>query len=681
MTESRSVRLIDLDLLQPLPDELDAETQGGLTAILRVGGLPVGQLDVAADALPLKGPQLRALIASEVTAAVGQGLFGSWFDGWLPELRPSRPRVAAPRASEVAAVRQPLAVLAERPSSGNHSPSVSVVICTRHRASQLRGALVALGGLSSQPHEVLVIDNSDGDEATQRVVAEFRGVRYACEPRAGLSAARNTGIRLSSGDIIAFTDDDVRPSPTWLDALVAPFKADDVGAVTGLVLPASLSTEGELVFERHFGGFGGGFLRKRFDRAFLHGMRWHTPPVWKIGAGANMAVRRRVLELVGAFDERLGAGAAGCSEDSELWHRILSAGFTCLYEPAAVVVHEHRAEVSAVRTQLRDYMKGHVTALAVQLVRCRQPGEARRVLANLPAHYAKRSLRQRFTSSVDPTLTAEAAGYLDGLRHASRALRSEARTGARRRAGLAFLSQNPFPHPWTEGFYFREKMRAIHRVAPHDAVTRVLEVGGGGSGLSAALYPDSIVYSIDLDPAHARAAPAGAGRSVFVAADACRLPFVDDAFDVVTFFDVLEHIEDHQQAVREAQRVLAPGGSLLVTAPNDHWRFPYHRALVPLCPTDAEVMQEWGHVRRGYSDADLTALVGKPPMATATFINPVTSISHDLGFSRLPGRVRRALIGALMPLVLPAYAVHRPGWPGTETASWWRLPLTTPEQG
>ena len=73
--------------------------------------------------------------------------------------------------------------------------------------------------------------------------------------------------------------------------------------------------------------------------------------------------------MVGGFDERLGAGAAGCSEDSELWYRLLAAGHTVPYEPAAVVFHHHRSDVEAVRRQAAAYLEGHVAALFIQFAR------------------------------------------------------------------------------------------------------------------------------------------------------------------------------------------------------------------------------------------------------------------------------------------------------------------------
>ena len=668
--------VLSVDLTEPLPD-LPTTDGAALLVVLRAGSLPLGRLLLSPSELPLSAALLRRRAADAVAPAVRQRLLGHG-------------TAAAPavRASSDG-LRDPLLRLGGHTSgpAGDGRPDgerFSVVVCTRGRPVQLVGALEALSALDPGPLEVVVVDNAPVDDEVRRVVDRFPGVRYARETRPGLSAARNAGVRASRGELIAFTDDDARPAPAWLAHLASAFDSDPrVGAVTGLVLPDELASDGARAFEQ-MGGLGRGFDVRDYDLAFFERHRRRTVPVWEFGAGANMAFRRRVLDLVGDFDERLGAGAAGCSEDSELWYRVVAAGFTCRYEPAAEVVHQHRADLEAVRRQARAYLRGHVAALAVQFARHRQLGELRRTVVSLPRHYGRRLLRSALPGSPpQPVLRAEVAGCLSGVREAVRILASDLRPTTGRRGGRertrALLAQNPFPHPLTEGFYFREKMRAIARVAPDDQVRRVLEVGGGQSGLTSMLYPAADVVSVDLEPSFGTAAGNRRPGQAFLAADATRLPFADDAGDVVTYFDVLEHILEDRQAVQEALRVVAPGGSLLVTSPNEHWRFPYHGLLRRLCPRDVDVMAEWGHVRRGYTTADLERLVGLPVSRWATFIGPVTVVVHDLAFSLLPSRARRMLILALSPVTWAAYAAHRPHGRGTETAWWWRLPLVPSE--
>jgi ubiquinone/menaquinone biosynthesis C-methylase UbiE len=238
----------------------------------------------------------------------------------------------------------------------------------------------------------------------------------------------------------------------------------------------------------------------------------------------------------------------------------------------------------------------------------------------------------------------------------------------------AFLARNPFPHGWTDGLFYREKMRAIHRIAPvrlgeHGA--RMLEIGGGRSGLARMLYPEADVVTLDVDFDLHGQGPAGAA-SRFVCGDARRLPFSDGAFDAVTLFDVLEHIREDGAAAKEALRVTRPKGVVLVSTPNTDWRYPFYRFMKPLCPPETELMASWGHVRRGYSTQELVALFGTPPERSATFINPVTSFYHDLAFSRLRRRTRKVIYTLTAPIISIGYLAHHPGTRGSETAFAWR---------
>ena len=201
----------------------------------------------------------------------------------------------------------------------------------RDRPNDLERCLASLSVQKLQPDQVIVVDNGSRDERT-RVVAIAAGTIYLREDRLGLDIARNVGARHARGDIVVYTDDDVILHERWLERLVGSFDDAAIQCVTGLVLPAELRTEAQIHFEKHW-GFGKGFRRVDFGKAFFDADRWYGAPVWSIGAGASMAVRRSAFASIGFFDERLDAGAAGCSGDSEYWHQILACGGICRYEP------------------------------------------------------------------------------------------------------------------------------------------------------------------------------------------------------------------------------------------------------------------------------------------------------------------------------------------------------------
>ena len=307
------------------------------------------------------------------------------------------------------------------------------MICTRGRATSLRRCLDSVAGLDPAPAAVVVVDNGPEDPAVRELVAARPGVTYVAEPRPGLDIARNAGWRSASTPLVAYTDDDVVVHPRWLGALAAGFDAPEVVAVTGLVLPASLETEAQQLFEQHW-SFNKGFAARDFGPDFYTATRSRGAPAWEVGAGANMAFRRDFLERTGGFDERLDAGAAGCSGDSEMWYRVLAEGLVCRYLPTAVCFHEHRRETAALRAQIRAYMRGHVAALLVQYARYGERGNVRRAIVTLPHDYAQRAVARARGRGQDrsPTLVPEVLGAVSGLAYC---LRDPAwRAAVRRRA-------------------------------------------------------------------------------------------------------------------------------------------------------------------------------------------------------------------------------------------------------
>lgn len=436
-------KILHIDLSQALPLLSLEERYQGLYLVFWWKNLPLGHRELLANQLPISTAQLANLAVQTITPVLHNRLLAQqqWGDrkatAWeflskeppekLPEKLPEElPEIPSqnfhpqPSLASLLQLHSPIAHLFALSSASSSTAThlkTSIVICTRERPESLQRCLQSLKHLKTPPYEIIVVDNAPQSDATQQVVAQIPGIHYVVEPTPGLSYARNAGIQNSTGDLIAFTDDDVEVHPDWLDRLQRNFADPTVMSVTGLVLPAQLETAAQVVFEKNLGYLNKGYLTRTFDRSFFEQKKNKGIPVWEIGAGANMAIRSHAFQKLGGYDERLGAGAAGCSEDSEFWYRILAAGWSCRYDPEAVVFHYHRGNLSKLKHQMYQYYRGFVAALLYQFDRYQHWGNLYFLLITLPAYYFSQfliALKNGF-STYREVLIAGVSGSLAGI--------------------------------------------------------------------------------------------------------------------------------------------------------------------------------------------------------------------------------------------------------------------------
>jgi GT2 family glycosyltransferase len=387
------------ELSDGVPTLPEVEEQGGIYLVFWANGVPLGHREIRAHELPLTPAQVEQMVLDYVTPAVGNHLFEHGFNVPLPDT-PFHDEPCELQA--LIATERPLEALKQQQEAARRRdeaapPTVSLVICTRDRPDDLQACLTSLRDLQRRPQQIIVVDNNPQTDATRQLVEAEEGIEYVLEPQPGLSRARNAGIAHSRGDIIVFTDDDVIVHPAWLDGVLQAFEQPDVMAVTGPVLPAELKTEAQVLFQQSQLNCGWGYRPQLFGANFFTHTQRNGAPVWRIGAGANMAFRRELFDKVGVFDERLGAGTSGCSEDSEMWYRVLAGGWTCRYHPAGAVFHVHRRDMDGLSHQMHQYMRGHVAALLVQWENHRHWGNVRRAYATLPLYYGQACLALGFT--------------------------------------------------------------------------------------------------------------------------------------------------------------------------------------------------------------------------------------------------------------------------------------------
>ncbi|CAN5791963.1 hypothetical protein BH09VER1_BH09VER1_19080 [soil metagenome] len=403
-----------VDLATGLPEITLPHQAAGVHLQLWWRACPIGQLWLPRETLPMASGELLREAARQASSPVGDRLFRHGFRAPLPVIGDNPARDTSPDFSSLAGLTHPLAQLVFPPLPSSPVPTVSIIICTRRRSGDLRRCLASLAQLDPPPAEILVVNNDPSDESTRDVAQSFPGIQCVDEPQPGLSRARNTGLRNVTGDIIAWTDDDTVALPKWVEAIRRVFLDPAISGMTGLVLPGSLETPSQLRFERDFGGFNRGYRAITFDPRFFSEMKDRGVPVWMVGAGANMAFRRSVFEKLGGFDERLGAGAAGCSEDSEFWYRMLNAGLSLRYEPLAVVDHFHRVDEEGFSSQMVAYMRGHVFALLVQYEKYGHSGNLRRLFLSLPRYYWG-VICGRLEGGERGTIASEILGCLEGV--------------------------------------------------------------------------------------------------------------------------------------------------------------------------------------------------------------------------------------------------------------------------
>ncbi|PYR62589.1 MAG: glycosyl transferase family 2 [Acidobacteria bacterium] len=219
---------------------------------------------------------------------------------------------------------------------------VSVVIATRNRRALLAQTLDALA-MQRWPRdrfEIVIADNGSTDGTRDGIAAAAARSRspetkYVFVATPGKSHAVNTALDLARGDVLAFTDDDVRPEPAWIERLVAAFEETGADFVAGRVQPIwevsppawmSPSLYGVLAVPDN------GAVRLPMGR----GVNEHIVPI-----GANMAVRTAVVHRLGGLHPDLGKldGSLRTGEDHEFFLRMLHAGCRGVYEPAALVSH------------------------------------------------------------------------------------------------------------------------------------------------------------------------------------------------------------------------------------------------------------------------------------------------------------------------------------------------------
>ncbi len=260
----------------------------------------------------------------------------------------------------------------------------SIIIATKNRSEQLRACLDQLGKLDLSDHamEVIVVDNGSTDD-TAAVVNSFAAeVPFAVSllqvPQPAKTRALNTGIMQARGETLIFIDDDCYCDSRYLIEAAAVLADPQIMYFGGRILlhdpddhPITIRTDTCIRRIEPYDFVGPGLIQ-----------------------GANMAVRRKAIDLIHGFDCRLGAGTRFACEDMDVATRLAETGCAGGYFPAPLVYHHHGRKTGPDVEQLkRFYARGSGAHFAKSWLRHR--GHPR-YLVYLAKHMARQCLKKRF---------------------------------------------------------------------------------------------------------------------------------------------------------------------------------------------------------------------------------------------------------------------------------------------
>jgi GT2 family glycosyltransferase len=201
------------------------------------------------------------------------------------------------------------------------APRVSVVVCTYNGSRTLAQCLQSLEQLDYPSYEVIVVDDGSTDD-TRAIVSRFPTIKAIHQPNRGLGAARNVGLHMAIGEIVAYTDSDCFADADWLALLVAQLERSGAAAVGG----PNLTPED-------------GWLAACVAAA--PGQPTHVLESDQVAEhipGCNMAFRKEALLAINGFDPLYRKAG----DDVDVCWRLQQSGRWITFAPGAVVWHHRR---------------------------------------------------------------------------------------------------------------------------------------------------------------------------------------------------------------------------------------------------------------------------------------------------------------------------------------------------
>lgn len=286
---------------------------------------------------------------------------------------------------------------------------MSVIVTTWNRSQMLKEMLASFFQAHPNPKfefEVIVVDNNSTD-STKKVVQEALKqygdkLKYVFERKQGISSARNAGLKVASGKLVAFLDDDIFMADGWMDSLIKGFEDHPEAACLGGKIETLFEgPKPAWLTEKHLKHFK--FGATNFEETEHRLVYPKYPP------GSNMAFRSDVFKSIKAFNPHLGRNKSkllSC-EETELFFRIQQAGLICYYIPQAKIIH--RIEQNKLRKRWifsRFYWQGVSEVILIAENTSPEPGQIFRSAMTALSAFLKEATSLSFENLVAACLQA-----------------------------------------------------------------------------------------------------------------------------------------------------------------------------------------------------------------------------------------------------------------------------------
>jgi len=297
-------------------------------------------------------------------------------------------------------------------------PKVSVIVVSRGRPDLLPRCLTGLGQLFYPAFEIIVVADPDGVRAVASMGWQAR-VKTVAFDQANISAARNAGIVVAAGEVIAFIDDDAVPEPTWLTHLIAPFANPQVVAAGGYVRGRN-----GISFQ-----FRAGLVTQTGEDVPLDApgevpFSPALPPGHALKTmGTNCAFRRQDVALIGGLDPVFRF----FHDETDLNMRLLETRKTSVVVPLAQVHHGYAASARRGADRV-PHSLFEIGASSMAFLRKHAPENLHEAaLARLRAEQRRRLIRHMVGGGLEPRdvdrlLHSLEAGLVEGRGRALKAL-------------------------------------------------------------------------------------------------------------------------------------------------------------------------------------------------------------------------------------------------------------------